>query len=80
MSRNNNDIWTFLHRFAIIVGIIAGIITPTIAVLTFLGIKPFQTQPKTTLPSPEQTPSQPKSETPDRPTQDSTPKRSPDPP
>ena len=56
----------------------------------------FQTQQKTTLPSPEQTPSQPKSETlpsspeqtpsqpksetPERPTQDSTPTRPPDPP
>ncbi|MBC6476538.1 MAG: hypothetical protein GDA56_00750 [Hormoscilla sp. GM7CHS1pb] len=41
----------------------AGIISPIVAVLTFLEIKPFQTQQKTTLPSPEQTPSQPKSET-----------------
>ncbi|MBO1349280.1 MAG: hypothetical protein EBE86_018675 [Hormoscilla sp. GUM202] len=63
MPQNNNDIWTFLHRSAIIVTIIAGIISPIVAVLTFLEIKPFQTQQKTTLPSPEQTPSQPKSET-----------------
>ncbi|MBC6479080.1 MAG: hypothetical protein GDA56_16250 [Hormoscilla sp. GM7CHS1pb] len=72
MSQNNDNIWTFLDRFAIIVGTIAGIISATVAVLAFLETKSFQTQQRT---SPEQTPSQPKSETPERPTQDYTPTR-----
>jgi len=45
MSQNNNNTWTFIQKFAIIVGIIAGfsgIISATIAVLTYLENRPSQ--------------------------------------